>query len=101
MVSASRLTTLLALLIAMIGVLPIMGWVEPFPKAVFAVGLLIGLLQELRGVRQIRNWQFNLLLLPVFGWYLLQYSRTNPIQPVVSVLVIMLAARLCGEKSTM
>ena len=99
MVSASRLTTLLALLIAMIGVLPIMGWVEPFPKAVFAVGLLIGLLQELRGVRQIRNWQFNLLLLPVFGWYLLQYSRTNPIQPVVSVLVIMLAARLCGEKS--
>ncbi|MDD5287430.1 MAG: DUF3488 and transglutaminase-like domain-containing protein, partial [Desulfuromonadaceae bacterium] len=36
---------------------------------------------------------------PVFIYYLLQYSRSNPVQPVVSVLAIMLAVRLCGEKT--
>ncbi|MBV5350026.1 DUF3488 domain-containing protein, partial [bacterium] len=66
---------------------------------VIAAGLLLGITQELQGRWRLKNWQFNLTLVPVFIWYVIQYSHDNPVQPVVSVLVIMLAARLCGEKS--
>jgi protein-glutamine gamma-glutamyltransferase len=99
MVTSSRLATLLCFTIALTGVIPLFAWLETFPRLVIVAGLLIGILQELKGHWRLKNWQFNLALVPVFIWYVIQYSRSNPIQPVVSVLVIMLAARLCGEKS--
>ena len=99
MVSSSRLSSILCFIIALAGVIPIFAWLENFPRLVLAAGLVIGILQEFKGRWYLKNWQFNLTLVPVFVWYALQYSNRNPIQPVVSVLVIMLAARLCGEKS--
>jgi transglutaminase-like putative cysteine protease len=99
MVSSSRLAAILCFVIALAGVLPIFAWLENFPRLVLVAGLIIGILQEFKGRWYLKNWQFNLTLVPVFIWYALQYSNRNPIQPVVSVLVIMLAARLCGEKS--
>ncbi|MCE1226876.1 MAG: DUF3488 and transglutaminase-like domain-containing protein [Geobacteraceae bacterium] len=100
MVSSSRLASILCFLIALVGVIPIFAWLEAFPRMVLAAGLILGVLQEFKGRWYLKNWQFNLTLVPVFIWYALQYSNRNPIQPVVSVLVIMLAARLAGEKST-
>ena len=99
MVSSSRLASILCFLIALAGVIPVFAWLENFPRLVLVVGLLTGVLQEFKGRWYLKNWQFNLTLVPVFIWYALQYSNRNPIQPVVSVLVIMLAARLCGEKN--
>lgn len=99
MITSSRFSSLLALVIALTGIAPIFFWIERFPQLVVVAALLIGLQQQWRGEWQITNRQFTLALVPVFIWYLLQYSRSNPIQPVVSVLVIMLAARLIGEKS--
>ena len=99
MISSNRFCSMLALMITLAGIAPIFFWIERFPQLVIVAALLIGLLQEWRGGWQITNRQFNLALVPVFIWYLLQYSRSNPIQPVVSVLVIMLAVRLVGEKS--
>lgn len=99
MVTTSRLTALLALAIALAGIAPLFQWLETFPRLMVVTGFLTGILQELRGRWRLKNWQFNAALVPVFIWYALQYSRNNPVQPVVSVLAIMLAARLCGEKS--
>jgi transglutaminase-like putative cysteine protease len=42
---------------------------------------------------------FNAAIVPVFLYYALQFSHTNPVQPVVSVLAIMLAVRLGGLKN--
>lgn len=99
MVTSSRLVSILCFAIALAGGIPIFAWLELFPRLVFVAGLVIGILQEFKGRWYLKNWQFNLTLVPVFIWYTLQYSSSNPIQPVVSVLVIMLAARLAGEKS--
>jgi protein-glutamine gamma-glutamyltransferase len=99
MVTSSRLVSILCFAIALAGGIPIFAWLEFFPRLVFVAGLVIGILQEFKGRWHLKNWQFNLTLVPVFIWYTLQYSSINPIQPVVSVLVIILAARLAGEKS--
>ncbi len=99
MITASRVASLLSFAIASAGISPVFFWIEPLPRFLFVLGFLTGLLQEKAGRWRIKNFYFNLLLLPLFIWYLLQYSRNNPVQPVVSVLTIMLAARLCGEKN--
>ncbi len=99
MITASKVGSILSFAIAFAGISPVFFWIEPFPRLIFVLGFLIGILQEKADRWRIKNLYFNLLLLPLFIWYLLQYSRNNPVQPVVSVLTIMLAARLCGEKN--
>jgi transglutaminase-like putative cysteine protease len=42
----------------------------------------------------------NSAIVPVFLFYAVQFSRANPLQPVVSVLAIMLAVRLAGPKNS-
>lgn len=101
MVTTSRLIAYLSLAISLAGVIPLFVWLETLPRLIVVLGLAAGMLQELRQGRwYIKNWQLNMALVPLFSWYILQYSRSNPIQPVVSVLAIMLAVRLCGEKNT-
>lgn len=101
MVTTSRLIAYLSLAIALAGASPLFFWLETFPRLILVLGFVVGILQELRGGRwYIKNWLLNVILVPLVGWYILQYSRNNPIQPVVSVLVIMLAARLCSDKNT-
>lgn len=47
----------------------------------------------------MKPWMQNVAIVPVFFYYALQFSRSNPAEPVVSVLTIMLAVRLSGEKT--
>jgi transglutaminase-like putative cysteine protease/uncharacterized protein YhhL (DUF1145 family) len=63
------------------------------------LGLISGLWQDIKGNWQLKPWFQNILITPIFLYYALQYSRTNPIQPVISVLTIMLTVRLSGEKT--
>lgn len=101
MVTTNRLIAYLSLAISLAGVIPLFSWLETFPRLIVVLGLAAAILQELRQGRwYVKNWQLNMALVPLFSWYILQYSRSNPIQPVVSVLAIMLAVRLCGEKNT-
>lgn len=99
MVTISRLTTLLSFVIALAGILPVWPWLELFPRLAAMVGLLSGVLQEVRGRWRFKSWQAYLVLVLLSLWYIAQYSRSNPVQPVVSMLVVMLAVRMGGEKS--
>lgn len=99
MVTSSRIVTIISFAIALTGFIPLWAWLENIPRLIIIAGLVTGSLQLLRGWRYLKNRHLNLALVPVFIWYLTQYSRSNPVQPVVSVLAIMLAARLCGEKN--
>ncbi|QEM68975.1 DUF3488 domain-containing protein [Geobacter sp. FeAm09] len=99
MVAISSLTAVLSYAIALCGIVPLFPWLTAAPRTALAAGLLAGIWQDRRGAWPIKNWQFNLAVLPVFLYYAFQFSRANPVQPVVNALAIMLAARLCGEKS--
>ena len=99
MVAISSLTAVLSYAIALCGIVPLFPWLATAPRAALAAGMLAGIWQDRRGAWPVKNWQFNLAVVPVFLYYALQFSRANPVQPVVSALAIMLAVRLCGEKS--
>ena len=99
MTSIRGLIVLFTYAIALCGIVPLFPWLTPAPRAALVVGLLAGIWQDRAGVWPLKNWVLNAAIVPVFLSYALQFSRHNPVQPVVSVLAIMLAVRLGGEKS--
>lgn len=99
MVSISTLIAILSYAIALCGIVPLFSWLPLAPRLALVAGMAAGIWQDHRGSWPIRNWLLNVAIIPVFLFYVAQYSRANPVQPVVSVLAIMLAVRLGGEKS--
>lgn len=99
MVSISSLTTLLTYAIGVCGTMPLFPWLTVFPRMALVAGLIVGLWQDYRGRWPLKPWLLNSAVVPFFIYYVLQFSRANPVQPVVSMLAIMLAVRLGGEKN--
>lgn len=99
MVTIRSLAAILTYVIGLCGMLPLFPWLTMFPRVILAAGLTAGLWQDRRGSWQLKPWMQNVAIIPVFFYYALQFSRTNPIQPVISVLAVMLAVRLSGEKT--
>ena len=81
------------------GVMPLIPWLTMFPLLILAVGVLSGFWQDSRGNWPMKPWMQNVAIFPLFSYYALQFSRANPVEPVVSLLAIMLAVRLSGEKT--
>ncbi|MGB9081354.1 MAG: DUF3488 domain-containing protein, partial [Desulfuromonadaceae bacterium] len=99
MVSIRSLAAKLTYAIGLCGMVPLFPWLTTFPRVVLVVGLMSGIWQDRRGNWQLKPWIQNVAIVPFFLYYALQFSRSNPIQPVISVLAIMLAVRLSGEKT--
>lgn len=99
MIAIRSLATILTYLIGLCGMVPLFPWLTMFPRGVMVAGLLFGLFQDRRGSWQLKPWLQHIAIVPVFLFYALQFSRANPAQPVISVLAIMLAVRLGGEKT--
>jgi hypothetical protein len=99
MAAIRSLTAILTYVIGLCGTIPLFPWLTTFPRVVLAVGLLAGLWQDRSRNWPMKPWMQNIAIVPIFIYYVFQFSRSNPIQPVVSVLAIMLAVRLGGEKT--
>ncbi|MBK5274239.1 MAG: DUF3488 domain-containing transglutaminase family protein [Desulfuromonadales bacterium] len=95
----NALISILAYAIALCGIMPLFPWLEAAPRLILAAGLAAGVWQAWRGAWPIKTWLFNAAIVPVFLYYAMQFSRANPVQPVVSVLAVMLAVRLAGPKN--
>lgn len=99
MAAISSLVAVLSYAIALCGVAPLIPWLTTAPRLVLAAGLVAGVWRDFRGARPPSNWLLNMSIVPVFLYYATRFSRSNPVEPVVSMLAIMLAVRLIGEKS--
>ena len=99
MVAIRSLAAILTYAIGLCGVIPLFPWLTALPRVFLAAGFLFGFWQDRMGRWKLKPWMQNIAIVPVFLFYALQFSRVNPIQPVISVLAIMLAVRLSGEKT--
>jgi transglutaminase-like putative cysteine protease len=100
MTAIRSITSLLTYGIGLCGMVPLFPWLTPVPRMVLVAGILSGIWQDRTGRWPFKPWLQNTLIVPIFFFYALQFSRANPVQPVVSTLAIMLAVRLGGEKTT-
>ena len=99
MVAIRSLAAILTYVIGLCGMIPLFPWLTTFPRVILVAGLILGLWQDRRVSWQLKPWMQNVAIVPVFFYYAIQFSRSNPVQPVISVLAIMLAVRLSGEKT--
>lgn len=99
MVSINVLIALLSYAIALCGLIPLFPWLETAPRLILAAGMLAGVWQDYRTPWPLKNWMYNVAIVPLFVYYALQFSRSNPVQPVISMLAVMLAVRLAGPKN--
>ncbi|MDD2899768.1 MAG: DUF3488 and transglutaminase-like domain-containing protein [Desulfuromonadaceae bacterium] len=99
MVLIRTITTILTYVIGLCGMIPLFPWLAITPRLILVAGVLAGLWQDRNGRWQMKPWQLNCTVAAVFMYYALQFSRTNPVQPVISVLAVMLAVRMSGEKT--
>ncbi|MDD2271596.1 MAG: DUF3488 and transglutaminase-like domain-containing protein [Desulfuromonadaceae bacterium] len=99
MVAIRSLTTILTYAIGLCGMIPLFPWLTAMPRTILLVGVISGVWQDRSGRWPLRPWMQNVVIVPVFFFYAMQFSSANPIQPVISVLAIMLAVRLSGEKT--
>lgn len=99
MVAIKSLAAIFTYVIGLCGMIPIFPWLSTFPRVILVAGLITGLWQDRRGRWQLKPWMQNVLIVPVFVYYALRFSRANPVEPVISVLAVMLAFRLSGEKT--
>lgn len=99
MASLRTLTAILSYAIALCGIVPLYAWLTPLPRVLLAACMAAGIWQDRRGAWPLKNWMLNISIVPVFILYAARFSRANAVQPVVSVLAVMLAIRLLGEKN--
>ena len=99
MMAIRSLAALFTYVIGLCGMIPLFPWLTAFPRMILVAGLLSGLWQDRRKIWRFNPWMQNVAIVPVFLYYAVQFSRSNPVQPVISVLAIMLAVRLSGEKT--
>ena len=95
----SRLITLGGYAIALVGVIPLFPHLPLLPRLLFVVGLCVGVIGDRRGVPLVPGPLLTVASILFFFWYAAQFSRNNPVLPVVSILVLLLTARLVAEKN--
>jgi hypothetical protein len=99
MIAISSFTRLLTYAIAVIGVLPLFAWLTTVPQTLLVVALAAGVWQDVRRRWLFKPWMQNSAVVPVFLYYATRYTLADAVQPVVSVLAVMMAVRVAGEKS--
>jgi len=94
-----RLIRLLGYGIALLGAGSLIPHLPPMPRLVLLTGLTAGLYSERRSTPLVPHMVLTGASILFFLWYAAQFSRANPALPVVSILAVLLAARLAAEKT--
>lgn len=94
-----RLISLLGYGIALLGAGSLFPHLQLLPRLALLAGLAAGLYSERRAAPLIPHLALTGASILLFVWYAAQFSRANPIVPVVSILAVLLAARLAAEKT--
>lgn len=85
--------------IALLGAGSLFPHLPLLPRLVLLAGLAGGLYAERRTTPLVPHLALTIGSILLFLWYAAQFSRANPALPVVSILAVLLAARLAAEKT--
>ena len=89
----------MALGVSLLGYLPLLPFLEPFPKILLPLALLLTLALHRRRFRIDRRL-LTAGSLAIFLFYLVRATQSDPVGPVVNLLVALLGVRFLGEQSS-
>ncbi len=99
MIRLRTLLNLLAYAAGLLGVAPLYSGLDRPVQAFWPAALLFGMLCDRREHYPLRQLPAAVLSCLMFTVYALNISRQQPVQPVVHILVLLLAMRLVTEKT--
>jgi len=97
--AVEKVLQILASLVAFIGVAPAFLYLGPFAQVASLAALILGFAADRRKRQLLRPLPATLLSFGFFFFYLLQMSRNNIVEPLINMLVLLLAVRLVTAKS--
>lgn len=98
MVPIRRLLDLFTYAACLFGVLPLYGFLGLTARILFPVAFLVGFISDWRMRYPVGRVPATLLSVSLFIFYGLRLNLSNVVDPVVNVLVLLLAVRLITEK---
>ncbi len=97
--AVEKILQLLASLATLVGVAPAFPFLDRFVQTGIVGALIAGFISDRHNRRLLQPLPATLLLFLLFFFYLSQMSRSNIVEPLVNMLVLLLAVRLITEKS--
>ncbi|WP_020675484.1 transglutaminaseTgpA domain-containing protein [Geopsychrobacter electrodiphilus] len=97
--AVEKVLQILASLVAIIGLAPAFLYLTPLAQIAGLAALIAGFIADRRKLQVLRPLPATLLSFGCFFFYLLQMSRTNIVEPLINMLVLLLAVRLVTDKS--
>jgi protein-glutamine gamma-glutamyltransferase len=98
MVRIKSVLSIFAVCVALIGYLPLQGYLDPFARVLFPVALVVGIYRQRRG-----HFLSGRILTPasllLFLYFASAFSQENMLRVTADLLVVFLAVRMLGEKS--
>ena len=98
MISIDKVLKILVYLATLTGVAPLYLYLDRSSQIIFAVALFAGIISDRRRTYLMPPMPATLLSFLFFFLSIVQISRSNLVQPVVNLLVLLLAVRLVSEK---
>ncbi len=99
MVGVERILQLLGYLAALVGVLPLLPFLDLWVLALLGLGFLLGVGGDLQRKYLLGNRLATLLSIGFFGLFIFQASIANLVAPLIQLLCLLLAVRLASDKS--
>jgi len=97
--AVEKILRLLAALVALVSTAPAFLYLDLPVQVVISILLIAGFIIDQRDGRLLSPLPATLISFVFFFFYLAQMSRSNIVEPVVNMLVLLLAVRLVTEKS--
>jgi len=99
MIGVERILQLLGYLAALVGVLPLLPFLDLWVVALLGLGFLLGISGDLQRKYLLSNRLATVLSLGFFVLFISQASIANLVAPLVQLLCLLLAVRLASDKS--
>ncbi len=99
MVSVNRILHFLVYLSALVGVLPLLPFLDLWVAILIGAGFLLGMVGDRRGQPLLNNRLVTICSVGFFLLFFTQVSFSNLVNPLINLLCLLLAVRLVSEKS--
>lgn len=99
MVGVERVLQIMAYFSAVVGVLPVLTFLDSWVLLTLLGALLLGIAGDRRGRYLLSKGLATLLSIAFFGLFSFQVSLNNLVEPLIQLLCLLLAVRLASDKS--
>ncbi len=99
MVKIKSVFTILIYCISLLGAAPVFFYVDPVARFIFASAFTVGVFFDIKKRYHVKNIYLTILSVGFFLYFSTGFNSSNIVIPSMNILLMLLSARLIGDKS--